>query len=75
MNYPTGIEQQAADPSSKELARLSLMNYSMGIEQQAVKPADSQSALTNTTGSSVLPREQSDSARNEGKQRWMNVQR
>jgi hypothetical protein len=41
MNYPTGVEQQAAEPSSKGLARLSLMNYSMGIEQQAVKPTDS----------------------------------
>jgi hypothetical protein len=41
MNYPTRIEQQAADPSSRGLIRLSLMNYSMGIEQQAVKPTDS----------------------------------
>ena len=38
---PTRIEQQAADPSSRGLIRLSLMNYSMGIEQQAVKPTDS----------------------------------
>ena len=68
MNYPTGIEQQAADPSSKELARLSLMNYSMGIEQQAVKPADSRKVLSQIPparqivhGNSVTARERRES--------------